>query len=172
MTRHLVAIILAATFAMPAWAHMDEACLEAIVDASRVEAKLEDAKAKCLSPSSGSEKSSKVARSSETDENADTNQYVVDPTALAENPDETQLREEIMVYFLRACHAQILRSQGVKENMITVALPGMQKAATEQFGGLFDLMVTQLKGTDPETRAAAYEVNYESCLISAGVKKK
>ena len=172
MVRLIIAALLAGMFATPAWAHMDEACLEAIIDASRVEAKFENAKIKCLKSASETQKSAGAARSDGTDESADADRYVVDPSALAANPDEEQLREEIIEHFLRPCHIRILRSQGVKDNMITVMLPRMQQATMEQAGGMIDLLVTQLKGSDPKTRAAMHEVNYESCLTAAGVKNK
>lgn len=172
MTRLIIAAVLAAMLAMPAWAHMDEACLEAIIDASRVEAKFENAKAKCLKSASEAEESTGAARNDKADESATADSYVVDPSALAASPDEAQLREEIIEHFLRPCHTQILRSQGVKENMITVMLPRMQEATMEQVGGMMDLLMTQLKGSDPKTRAAMHEVNYEACLTAAGVKNK
>ena len=172
MTRLTIAMVLAAMLSAPAWAHMDEACLEAIIDASRVEAKFENAKAKCLKSAIDAEDSAGAASSNKTNESVNADRYVVDPEALAANPDETQLREEIIEHFLRPCHTRILRSQGVKENVITAALPRMQQATMEQAGGMFDLLMTQLKGSDPKTRAAMHEVNYEACLTAAGVKHK
>ena len=172
MTRLTIAAVLAAMLAAPGWAHMDEACLEAIIDASRVEAKFENAKAKCLKSASDAEESTGAAGSGKTDESVNVDEYAVDPSALAANPDEAQLREELIEHFLRPCHTRILRSQGVKENMITIMLPRMQQVTMEQAGGMFDLLMAQLKGSDPKTRAAMHEVNYESCLSAAGVKDR
>ena len=98
--------------------------------------------------------------------------YKVDPGALAANPTEAQIRQEIIEHMLRPCHTAILRYAEVKENVIVATLPTMQKVATTQMGGLFDLLVKQLKGGGPKTRAALLELNYDACLIGAGVKDK
>ena len=102
----------------------------------------------------------------------DTADYKVDPDALAANPTEAELREEIIEHMIRPCHTTILRYAGLKENAILAALPAMQKVAEAQMGGLFDLLLKQLKGAGPETRAALHELNYDACLIGAGVKDK
>ncbi len=102
----------------------------------------------------------------------DTADYKVDPGALAANPTEAEIREEIIEHMIRPCHTAILRYGGLKENAILVALPAMQKVAEVQMGGLFDLLVKQLKEAGPETRAALHELNYDGCLIGAGVKDK
>ena len=102
----------------------------------------------------------------------DTADYKVDPGALAANPTEAEIRQEIIEHMIRPCHTAIMRYGGLKENVILAALPAMQKAAIAQMGGLYDLLVKQLKGGGPETRAAIHELNYESCLIGAGVKDK
>ena len=102
----------------------------------------------------------------------DTANYKVDPGVLAANPTEAEIRQEIIEHMIRPCHTAILRYGGLKENVILAALPAMQKAAIAQMGGLYDLLVKQLKGEGPETRAAMHELNYESCLIGAGVKDK
>lgn len=98
--------------------------------------------------------------------------YKVDPGALAANPTEAEIRQEIIEHMLRPCHTAILRYGGVKENVIVASLPTMQKVAIAQMGGLFDLLAKQLKGGGPKTRAALHELNYDACLIGAGVKDK
>lgn len=102
----------------------------------------------------------------------DTAGYKVDPGALPANPTEAALKEEIVEHMLKPCHTTILRYAGLKENAILAALPAMQKVAEAQMGGLFDLLLKQLKEAGPETRAALHELNYEACLIGAGVKDK
>lgn len=102
----------------------------------------------------------------------DTADYRVDSGVLAANPDRDEIREEISDYMIRPCSIAALRHRGIKENAILALLPAMQKAVEIQVGNLLDLLVNQVKGQGPETRAAVYELNYESCLVGADVKGK
>lgn len=113
-----------------------------------------------------------AGRAVEIVEISDAGEYRVDSDALAANPDYDGLKEEIVKFVVTRCYDEMMRIKGVREVVRNLVLPKMVAAAEKEMGGMYDLLIDELRGKDRITRAQVYELNYEHCLDASGVRGK
>ena len=175
MIRVVLTVALVAMFGSPSQAKNDAARSRTDLAVANPggAAMLESATARDDRPKWGNpDKVYKKQKSIELVEIADSSEYKVDPNALTVNPDYAGLKSEIENFIVKPCYYEILRLTGVRKALRKIMVPKMMEAAEKEIGGIYDLMIDQLRNADRKTRAELYEANYEHCLTSSGAKSK